>query len=265
MAQIATFGTMASHRRARRGPRARHAAQERRPDREEDPPGAGGPATAEALVKRPRPQGDPPDRRARDSRSCSSSPAPRGLARHISTHAAGVVIADKPIVEYVPLCTNGEDIVTQYPAPQLEELGLLKMDYLGLRTLTILAAPSQNIERQGGAPPDLEQLRLDDPKTFALLMSGDTQGVFQLESEGMRKLLQRLKPDCFEDLIAVLALYRPGPLESGMVDMFVRRKHGQEAIEYPHECLEEILRETYGCIVYQEQVMLISNTWPTSR
>ena len=182
-----------------------------------------------------------------------------GLARHISTHAAGVVIADRPIVEYVPLCTNKQDVVTQWPAKQLEDLGLLKMDYLGLRTLTILELTLRLIERSGGAAPDLDGLPLDDKPTYALLNRGETQGVFQLESEGMRKLLARLKPDCFEDLIACLALYRPGPLESGMADMFIRRKHGFEKIEYPHASLEPILRDTYGCIVYQEQVMRISN------
>jgi len=182
-----------------------------------------------------------------------------GLARHISTHAAGVVIADKPIVEYAPLCKHNDDIVTQWPAKYLEDLGLLKMDYLGLRTLTILERCLKTIERSGRTPPDLAKLPLNDKPTFALLNRGETMGVFQLESEGMRKLIGRLKPDCFEDLIACLALYRPGPLESGMADMFIRRKHGQEKIEYAHASLEPILRDTYGCIVYQEQVMLISN------
>jgi len=183
-----------------------------------------------------------------------------GMTRHISTHAAGVVIADRPITEYVPLCKHGEDVVTQWPGPTLEELGLLKMDYLGLRTLTILDKALKNIERTGGSPPDLVTLALEDNDAYRLLNRGDTLGVFQLESEGMRKLLARLRPDCFEDLVAVLALYRPGPLESGMDDMFIRRKHGLEEIEYPHESLESILEDTYGCIVYQEQVMLISNT-----
>jgi DNA polymerase-3 subunit alpha len=182
-----------------------------------------------------------------------------GLARHVSTHAAGVVIADRPIVDYVPLCLNNQDVVTQWPAKQLEDLGLLKMDYLGLRTLTILEKTLRLIERSGKTPPDLDGLPLDDAATYALLNRGETLGVFQLESEGMRKLLARLRPDCFEDLIACLALYRPGPLESGMADMFIRRKHGQERIEYPHPSLEPILADTYGCIVYQEQVMRISN------
>ena len=182
-----------------------------------------------------------------------------GMARHISTHAAGVVIADRPIMEHVPLCVHGTDVVTQYPGKYLEDLGLLKMDYLGLRTLTILERALGNVARSGGTPPDLMDLPLEDGATFAMLNRGDTLGVFQLESEGMRKLIGRLRPDCFEDLIAVLALYRPGPLESGMADMFIRRKHGLEEITYPHESLEPILDDTYGCIVYQEQVMLISN------
>jgi len=150
-------------------------------------------------------------------------------------------------------------VCTQWPAPQLEDLGLLKMDYLGLRTLTILEKALANIRKQGGTPPDLDALPEGDPRTYKLLTSGDTLGVFQLESEGMKKLLGRIKPDCFEDLIAILALYRPGPLESGMVEMFTRRKHGEEPIQYPHALLEAILRDTYGCIVYQEQVMLISS------
>jgi DNA polymerase-3 subunit alpha len=182
-----------------------------------------------------------------------------GLVRHVSTHAAGVVIADKPIVEYTPLCTHGGEVATQWPAKQLEELGLLKMDYLGLRTLTILERTLESLARRHGVAPDLNALPEDDRATYQLLESGDTLGVFQLESDGMRKLLARLKPDCFEDLIAVLALYRPGPLESGMIDMFIRRKHGEEQSSYPHPVLEPILSETYGCIVYQEQVMLISN------
>ena len=181
-----------------------------------------------------------------------------GMARHVSTHAAGVVITPRPTVEFVPLGRNGDDITTQYPAPQLEELGLLKMDYLGLRTLTIIEKTLRNIEKMGGTPPDIENLPAGDPATYAMLMQGDTLGVFQLESEGMRKLLARLKPDCFEDIAAVLALYRPGPLESGMVDMFVDRKHGREAIEYPHPSVEKILKPTYGCLVYQEQIMLVS-------
>ena len=182
-----------------------------------------------------------------------------GLARNISTHAAGVVISDEPVTNHVPLAKNGDDVVTQWTMTQLEALGLLKMDYLGLRTLTILEKTLRNVEKSGLTPPDLDRLPERDPATYALLGAGDTLGVFQLESDGMKKLLARAKPDCFEDLIAILALYRPGPLESGMVDAFVRRKHGEEAIRYEHPCLESILADTYGTIVYQEQVMLIAN------
>lgn len=221
------------------------------------PQGPSAPSLAEAVEDDPDLAGARKDERYRELFDFSIKLD--GLARHISTHAAGVVIADRPIVEYVPLCTNKQDVVTQWPAKQLEDLGLLKMDYLGLRTLTILEMTRRLIARSGGVAPDLDGLPLDDKPTYALLNRGETLGVFQLESEGMRKLLARLKPDCFEDLIACLALYRPGPLESGMADMFMRRKHGLEKIEYPHPSLESILRDTYGCIVYQEQVMRISN------
>ncbi|MEX1026357.1 MAG: DNA polymerase III subunit alpha [Planctomycetota bacterium] len=221
------------------------------------PAGPGAPSLAEALVSDKDLVEAAKDERYTDLFRFSKNLD--GFTRHISTHAAGVVIADRPIVEYVPLCRTKEDVVTQYPGGTLEELGLLKMDYLGLRTLTIIDRTLRNIERTGGTPPDVENLPLVDEAAFTLLNRGDTLGVFQLESEGMRKLLARLRPDKFEDLIAVLALYRPGPLESGMDDMFIRRKHGLEEIAYPHESLADILEDTYGCIVYQEQVMLISN------
>jgi DNA polymerase-3 subunit alpha len=259
VAQIVTFGTMASRTVVRDVGRVLDV-----PLREVDriakkiPQGPGAPALKEALetdsdliaIRQEKPE---------YGELFRYSVALEGMARHISTHAAGVVIADRPIVDYVPLAKNGDDITTQWSAGHLEELGLLKMDYLGLRTLTILDRALANIKLLGDEPPDLEDLPENDAKVFEFLTSGDTLGVFQLESEGMRKLLHRLKPDCFEDLIAVLALYRPGPLESGMADMFVRRKHGEEEVVYPHASVEEILEETHGCIVYQEQVMMISN------
>jgi len=182
-----------------------------------------------------------------------------GLARHSSIHAAGVVIADRPLRDYVPLAKNGDDVVTQWPMTDLEEVGLLKMDFLGLKTLTILHEAVRLVHEVHGADVDLGRLPLDDGPTYALMARGETQGVFQLESGGMRDLLTRLKPDTFEDVIAVLALYRPGPLGSGMVEMFVRRKHGEEPVQYPHETTRQILEPTYGIIVYQEQVMQISN------
>ncbi len=182
-----------------------------------------------------------------------------GLARHSSIHAAGVVIADRPLRDYVPLAKNGEDVITQWQMTELEEVGLLKMDFLGLKTLTILTEAERLVREVHGVEVDLGKLPLDDAKTYALMTRGETQGVFQLESGGMRELLTRLKPDTFEDVIAVLALYRPGPLGSGMVDMFVRRKHGEEPVVYPHESTKAVLEPTYGVIVYQEQVMQISN------
>ncbi len=259
VAQIVTFGTMASRTVVRDVGRALDI-----PLGEVDkiskkiPAGPNAPSLKEALESEADLKAVQKDRPDIQEMFRLSMPL-EGLARHISTHAAGVVIADKPIVEYVPLAKNGDDVCTQWPAPQLEELGLLKMDYLGLRTLTIIEKCLRNIEKLGGTPPDVDALPEGDRATYKLLMAGDTLGVFQLESEGMKKLLARIKPDCFEDIIAILALFRPGPLESGMVEMFTRRKHGQEAIQYPHPSLEPILRDTYGCIVYQEQVMLISS------
>ena len=182
-----------------------------------------------------------------------------GLARHVSTHAAGIVIADKPIDQYVPLWTQDGMAATQWPGPLLEELGLLKMDYLGLRTLTIIDRALEYVGRLGYEVPDIDNLPLDDKKTYELLMAGDTEGIFQLESDGMKRLIQGIKPDCFNDLIAILALFRPGPLESGMADMFTNRKHGREEIELLHPSIDPLLADTYGCIVYQEQVMLISS------
>ncbi len=259
VAQIVTFGTMASRTVVRDVARVLDL-----PLSEVDritkkiPAGPNAPTLAEALKTDPELGAV-----AKDSPAFREvfelSTRLEGMARHISTHAAGVVISDRPIVEYVPLAKHGDDIVTQWPAPQLEDLGLVKMDYLGLRTLTILDRALANISKRGGTPPDLDQLPENDPATYRMLTAGDTAAVFQLESEGMRKLLSRLKPDVFEDLIAVLALYRPGPLESGMVDMFTDRKHGKEKIVYQHALLEPILRDTYGCLVYQEQVMLISS------
>jgi DNA polymerase-3 subunit alpha len=182
-----------------------------------------------------------------------------GLARHSSIHAAGVVIADRPLKDYVPLAKNGEDVITQWQMTELEEVGLLKMDFLGLKTLTILQEGMRLVQEVRGEQIDLATLPLDDRPTYAIMTRGETQGVFQLESGGMRELLTRLKPDTFEDVIAVLALYRPGPLGSGMVDMFVRRKHGEEPVVYAHADLRPVLEPTYGVIVYQEQVMQIAN------
>lgn len=182
-----------------------------------------------------------------------------GLPRHASTHAAGVVISDKPLVEYLPLYKGKKgEVVTQFDMKCVEKIGLVKFDFLGLRNLTVIANTLKLIESQGGTPPDLTHLDLTDPATYHLLESGKTTGVFQLESSGMKELLIKLKPESFDDIIALVALYRPGPLDSGMVDDFVDRKHGIKTVEYLVPQLEPILKETYGVIVYQEQVMKIA-------
>jgi len=182
-----------------------------------------------------------------------------GLPRHASTHAAGVVIGDKPLVDYLPLYTGKKDeVVTQFDMKIVEKIGLVKFDFLGLRNLTVIANTLKLISLQGKEAPDMDRINDDDPATYALLCSGDTTGVFQLESSGMKDLLTRLRPECFDDVIALVALYRPGPLDSGMVTDFVQRKHGRTEVNYLVPELEPILKETYGVIVYQEQVMKIA-------
>jgi DNA polymerase-3 subunit alpha len=188
-----------------------------------------------------------------------------GTARGVSTHAAGVVIADRPLADLVPLQKipnkdkEKEIIITQWEMGDVEKAGLLKMDFLGLRNLTSLAATLPLVERRDGKPIDLFDLPLDDPKTYAMLQRGDAKGVFQLDGAGIRDLLVKMRPDRFADLIAILALYRPGPLNGGMVDAYVNRKHGREQPPYEHPVMKEVLEETYGVMVYQEQVMRILN------
>jgi len=180
-----------------------------------------------------------------------------GLYRHASTHAAGVVIADRPLIELVPLY---RDARAQLPATQFsmkwaEAAGLVKFDFLGLKTLTVIETARELIARRG-IELDPAKLHLDDPAAYALLQRGDTVGVFQLEGQGMRDALRKLKPDRFEDIIAIVALYRPGPMDN--IDSYVNRKHGRERIESLHPMIEPILKETYGVIIYQEQVMQIA-------
>jgi len=182
-----------------------------------------------------------------------------GLPRHASTHAAGVVIGDRPLTEYLPLYRGKKgEVVTQFDMKCVEKIGLVKFDFLGLRNLTVIASTLSLIADGGMNPPDLSELDLSDEKTYRLLSSADTTGVFQLESSGMKDLLVRLAPARFEDVIALVALYRPGPMESGMIDDYVERKHGRKAVSYLVDELEPILKETYGVIVYQEQVMKIA-------
>jgi DNA polymerase-3 subunit alpha len=187
-----------------------------------------------------------------------------GLNRHASTHAAGIVISDEPLTKHVPLCRGAKgETLTQFAMDDIQRVGLVKFDFLGLRTLTVLHGAADMV-RQRSAPEDRAFERagipLKDEETFRLLADGNTAGIFQLESSGMRDLLVKLRPEKFEDLIALLALYRPGPLASGMVDDFIKRRHGRTEIVYPHSLLEETLKETYGVILYQEQVMKIAST-----
>jgi DNA polymerase-3 subunit alpha len=181
-----------------------------------------------------------------------------GLARHASTHAAGVVISPEPLTELTPLYKNPSDeaVTTQFDMGSAESIGLIKFDFLGLKTLTIVQKTAEYI-RAEGRDFSLEDMPLDDGKTFAFLGTGQTTGVFQLESDGMKDILVKMQPSRFEDLIALVALYRPGPIKSGMIDDFIRRKKGEKKIEYELPELEGILAETYGVILYQEQVMSI--------
>ncbi len=195
-----------------------------------------------------------------------------GTNRNVGTHAAGVVIADGPITDYVPVQrvvrkTDGEHgdrtkevaVTTQWEMGIIEKVGMLKMDFLGLRTLTLVDNALKLIKRTRGLDIDVQKLPLDDKPTYELLQRGDAKGVFQFESEGIRDLLKRMRPDNIRDIVACTALYRPGPLEGGMVDEYIECKHGRKKPGYPHPVMEEVLSETYGVMVYQEQVMRILN------
>jgi DNA polymerase-3 subunit alpha len=185
-----------------------------------------------------------------------------GMTRHASVHAAGVVIAPKPLTEFVPLYRSQKDdgeITTQWAMKEIERIGLLKMDFLGLSTLTLLDDAVKHIAETTGTAIDLETLPLDDARTYQLFQNGQTHGVFQFESSGMRDTLRKARPQCLEDLIALNALYRPGPLRGGVVDDYIARKHGRVEIKYELPQMEEVLRETYGVIAYQEQVMRLAS------
>lgn len=229
----------------------------------------------EALAQEPRLR-DLVDTDPKITELMATAKALEGLARHASTHAAGVVISQEPLTDHVPLYKGAnEEIVTQYSMGDIEKIGLVKFDFLGLKTLTMIHHAVRLINEKGKAKAevketqpepapqpallDLARLPLDDQATYALLASGRTTGIFQLESPGMRSLLMRIQPECFEDVVAILALYRPGPLESGMVEDFIKRKRDPSHITYDPPSLEPILRETHGVIVYQEQVMAIAN------
>jgi len=212
----------------------------------------------EALAKEPQLR-DLEKRDPKCKQLIDISLALEGLTRHASTHAAGVVVTPDPLTEYLPLYSDPKTgaQVTQFSMKYVEEIGLVKFDFLGLKTLTVIDNCLRHIHKNS---PDfnLSLVADDDPATYELLSRGETTGVFQLESSGMKELLVKLKPSCFEDIIAVCALYRPGPLGSGMVDDFIMRKHGKREITYDFPDLEPILKDTYGIIVYQEQVMQIA-------
>lgn len=182
------------------------------------------------------------------------------MVRHSSTHAAGIVISSEPLADYIPLYRGSKDeIVTQFDMNCIEDLGFVKFDFLGLKTLTVIDKAikliHENHTSEGDSKFDLRKIPLDDQAVYKLLSGARTRGVFQIESSGMKEVLTRLEPSCFEDIIAVLALYRPGPLDSGMVDEFIKRKHGRRRIDYPLPDLKGILKDTYGLFVYQEQIM----------
>lgn len=184
-----------------------------------------------------------------------------GLCRHASVHAAGLVISDEPLTEYVPLAKSGDVVTTQfYDEILVDKLGLLKADFLGVRKLTVIDKAVKLIRDTTGEDIDLAKIPRDNKKTYEMLSRGEVRGVFQVEtSRGFKELLKKLKPDKFADILPLVALYRPGPLQSGMVDSFINRKHGKEEVTYLHPSLEPLLKETYGVILYQEQVMRIAN------
>ncbi|MCH7879214.1 MAG: DNA polymerase III subunit alpha, partial [candidate division Zixibacteria bacterium] len=183
-----------------------------------------------------------------------------GLTRHASTHAAGVVIAPSALTDFVPLFKSSHnEITTQFDMKSVEKIGLLKMDFLGLRTLTVIDDSLRMIEARTHEPLDIDNIPLDDPKVISLFSKARTIGIFQFESAGMRDYLRQLKPETFDDLMAMNALYRPGPLDSGMINVYIQRKHKSKNISYDHPALEDILKSTYGVIVFQEQVLQIAN------
>jgi DNA polymerase-3 subunit alpha len=260
VAQIITFGTMAARAAIRDVARAMdfpYAEADRLAKLVPEGPKV---KLKEAIKKEPRLKeayGD--DERVRELLDVAMRL--EGLARHASTHAAGVVISPGPLTDYTPLYRNpgDETITTQFDMGSVEAMGLIKFDFLGLKTLTIIEKALDYI-KAGGTEVSLEQIPLDDKPTFELLGEGHTTGIFQLESPGMREILREMRPTRFEDLIALVALYRPGPIGSGMIDDFIKRKRGETPVRYPLPQLKEILDETYGVILYQEQVMSIANT-----
>lgn len=199
------------------------------------------------------------ERGEREQRLFEHSLKLEGLLRHASKHAAGIVISPTPLVEHLPLYVDKEKhVLTQYAGPDVDTIGLIKFDFLGLKTLTLIHDVVRRIAESRDIAIDLSTIPIDDRATYRALTRGDTVGVFQMEGSGIRKLITQLKPGCFEDIFAVIALFRPGPLDSGAAEQFIKRKHGKESVSYPHPLLEPVLKETYGVTIYQEQVMQIA-------
>ena len=212
-----------------------------------------------AMVEEPKLQ-EVADTDPQVSELLSVSMTLEGLARHTSTHAAGVVVSPGPMTQYLPVCRgSNNETLTQFDMKHTEMTGLIKVDFLGLNTLTVIDKALKHIKKDIGIDLNIDAIPMDDAKTYDLLCKGDTQGVFQLESGGMRELLVKMAPEQFSDLIALVALYRPGPLDSGMVNDFVETKHHRKTANYPLPDIKPVLEETYGVIVYQEQVMKIAN------
>jgi DNA polymerase-3 subunit alpha len=254
VAQIATFGTMAARGSIRDVGRALNMSYAEVDHIAKQVPMELGMTIAKALEVS-KPLKELYNTREDVKRLIDLAMAVEGLPRHTSTHAAGVVISKEPITNYVPLARNTDAIVTQFNMVELEELGLLKMDFLGLRTLTVIRDAVNLVEKNHGVKIDFNQIDYEDPKVLEMFARGETLGVFQFESAGMRQVLKELKPDRFEDLVAANSLFRPGPMSQ--IPQFIENKNHPENIEYLHPKLKPILEVTYGCIVYQEQVMQI--------
>ncbi len=259
MAQIITFGTMAARAAIRDVGRALNI-----PYGDVDKVAKLVPAELNITIKKALKEStelkELYDHKPEVEKLINTAAALEGMPRHASTHAAGVVITKEPLTHYLPLYkTSDGPVTTQFAKETVEELGLLKMDLLGLRTLTVINDAVHEIAETTGEKLDIDCIPIDDQATYEMLSRGETAGVFQLESSGMRSILRDLKPEVFEDIVAMVALYRPGPLGSGMVDDFIKNKHGVKKAKYLHPKLEPILKDTYGVILYQEQVMRIAS------
>ncbi|MFQ6069364.1 MAG: DNA polymerase III subunit alpha [Candidatus Aminicenantales bacterium] len=257
--QIITFGTMAARAAVRDVGRALEVPLPEVDRIAKMIPPLGPEATIEGALKNIPQLQELRDKNPRIAQLLSIAQKLEGQVRHPSIHAAGIVIAPKPMVEFMPLYQSAKgEITTQFPMQDIEALGLLKMDLLGLRNLTVIHDTVELVEKNTGEKINIDELSLDDEKTFKLFQTGNTDGVFQFESPGMKDLLRNFKPENFRDLIALNALHRPGPLKSGMTDEFIKRKHHPEMVKFECPELEPILKETQGIIVYQEQVMRIA-------